>query len=112
RIWLNGEPIWSAEGGELDYASVTPDVELAPLFRDGVNVLAVHASAPAGGRVLDLGLRDARPLATVKGDPTRPSARERYSARLMLPRPGEVSIQARVRVAAPPGAQKAAENVD
>jgi hypothetical protein len=81
-------------------------------LRDGANVLAVHASSPESARSFDLGLRDARALVTIPGSASAASTASRFAARFSLPRPGEFALQARVRVAVPPGADGKSSRLD
>lgn len=111
-VWINGALAYSGRGVALDYAPVETLAPLQSFFRPGANMVAVHAHSEVGESTFDLGLRDSLALATVNGDPSKPSAGTRFAARLTFPRPAARSIFARVRIALPPGNSDPANSLD
>lgn len=100
-IWLNGEPVFIDDGETSGFETVLEGAELVDLLRPGVNVLAVHVRNSERGRALDLGLYDARRLAVIEGDSTKPANSDRFGARFSFPRLGRQTLWARVHIVDP-----------
>lgn len=99
-IFVNGTLAFEGFAPTRGIESVPTLASLETLLCTGRNVIAVHAR-DAGDRSIDLGLRGSLPIARITGRADRASEDERFSTRVVFPRPGRYPITARVRVGLP-----------
>ena len=97
-VHLNGESVVNLDRETVGFQVVLEGEALRAALQPGTNRIAVHAQNSDQGRALDLGLRDHRRLATIKGDGSKPSQGDRFAARVKFPRPGQYPVWARVHL--------------
>ncbi len=102
EVLLNGTRVFSANSPIAPYSPVPAEAPLATLLHPGKNVVALHVRRGATFAGVDLALLDQRVLATVAGDPARPSGPERFATQVNFDRNGTYPIRALVRVRGAP----------
>jgi len=104
RIHLNGELLYEGGMPTPGYRAVATLVPLADVLREGENLLAVACSGD-GSTAVDVGIRDLEVIASVPGDPGRPSGIQKYAIQHRFDRPGTYNLTARVQFIPPENAE-------